>query len=257
VHGRVRDEGDGSTDSSAPVLVFGGHRGVGEMNEAKVVAAGSGIGATVFIAIGAGLLGSAPKSNDLSAEVLEFTSDHRVRLLASMWLLGFGFALALVFLIGLTAVAQQSSLAPEHWPTIALSLGIATFTLGAAALACVSSAAYRGDAAEADSVRLLWDLFAAITNASNIMTIFSSVAIGIMVFTGDALPRWIGGTSLLVAAAHLIASVSLAQEGALSPTGAGGQAAGFVYLAWMLATSVALVRAWRGEEVNGSSPGVM
>jgi hypothetical protein len=215
------------------------------MNDAKVVAAVSGIGATVFIAIGAGLLGSAPKSNDLAAEALAFTNDHRGRLLASMWLLAFGFGLALVFLVGLTVGARRSSLTPEHWPTIALSLGIATFTLGAAALACVSSAAYRGDATEADSVRLLWDLFTAITNASNVMTIFSSVAIAIMVLKGDALARWIGWASLLVAAAHLIASVSLARDGALSPTGVGGQAAGFVYLAWMLATSVALVRTWR------------
>ncbi|MEO5842846.1 MAG: hypothetical protein ABIQ73_08935 [Acidimicrobiales bacterium] len=67
------------------------------------VAGGSGIAATVFIAVGAGLLGSAPKSNDLAAKALEFTSEHRRRLLVSMWLLGFGFALALVFIIGLTA----------------------------------------------------------------------------------------------------------------------------------------------------------
>ncbi|MEO5842845.1 MAG: hypothetical protein ABIQ73_08930 [Acidimicrobiales bacterium] len=126
-----------------------------------------------------------------------------------------------------------------------MSFGIATFTLAAAALACVSSAAYRSDAIEADSVRLLWDLFTAITNMSNIMTIFSSVAIGIMILTGDALPRWIGWTSFFVAAAHLVASVSLARDGAWSPTGAGGQSAGFIYLAWMLAASVALVRKWR------------
>jgi hypothetical protein len=79
------------------------------MNDAKVVAAWSGLGATLFIAVGAGVLGSAPKSNDLAATALEFTRDNRGRLLASMWLLGFGFALALVFIIRLTVVARQVS----------------------------------------------------------------------------------------------------------------------------------------------------
>ena len=215
------------------------------MNDAKVVAAWSGLGATVFIAIGAGLLGSAPKSDDLAATALEFTRDHRGRLLASMWLLGFGFALALVFIIGLTIVARRSSGIADHWPTIALSMGIATFTLAAAALACISSTAYRSDNLEADSARLMWDLFSAITNVSNIMTIFASAAIGVMILAGDALPRWIGWSSFFVAFAHLVASVSLAKDGGFSPTGTFGQAAGFIYLAWMLASSVTLVRKWR------------
>ena len=215
------------------------------MNDAKVVAAWSGLAATVFIAVGAGMLGSAPKSDDLAATALEFTQDHRGRLLASMWLLGYGFALALVFVIGLTIVARRSTGIADQWPTIALSMGIATFTLAAAALACISSAAYRSDNLEADSARLMWDLFSAITNMSNIMTIFLSAAIGVMILAGDALPRWIGWSSFFVAAAHLVASVSLARDGALSPTGTGGQAAGFIYLLWMLASSVALVRKWR------------
>jgi len=212
------------------------------MNDAKVVAGLSGVGATLFIAVGAVMLGSAPKSDDLAASALEFTREHRGRLLAATWLLGVGFALALVFVIGLTVVARRSAGIAEHWPTIALALGIATFTLGAAALACVSSAAYRSTNIEADSVRLMWDLFAALTNVSNIMTIFSSVAIGVMILAGDAVPRWIGWSSFVVAAAHFIASVSLAQDGSFSPTGTFGQAAGFIYLLWMLASSVALIR---------------
>ena len=54
----------------------------------------------------------------------------------------------------------------------------------------------------------------------------------VLVTTGSATKM-----SFVVAAAHFIATLSLARDGAFSPTGAFGQAAGFIYLAWMLGTN--------------------
>jgi len=64
------------------------------------------------------------------------------------------------------------------------------------------------------------------------------------------LPRWIGWSSFVVALAHLVATLSLARDGAFSPTGAFGQAPGFLYLVWMLAASVVLLRT--GERARQS-----
>ena len=207
------------------------------------VFAWTGVAATVAIAAGAVILGSAPKSNDAADVALRLTRDHRGRLLASMWVLGFGMVLSLVFVVGLSAVLRRPGSASDPWPTVVLTTGIATFTLGLAALSFVSSAAYRSNDLSADSARSLWDLFAATTNVSNVATVFLTAAVGIMILGGDVLPRWIGWSSFVVALAHLVATLSLARDGAFSPTGALGQAPGFLYLVWMLAASVALLRA--------------
>src|SRR5688572_8504166 len=120
------------------------------MNDARVVSAWVGFGAVAFIVVGAGILGSAPKADDPAAVALTFTSEHRGRLLAAMWLLGFGLALSLSFVVALSVVVRRATPTADLWPTIALGAAIATFTLGTAALACVSSAAYRSDDLGAD-----------------------------------------------------------------------------------------------------------
>jgi hypothetical protein len=212
------------------------------VNDARVASAWAGLGATVVLVVGAVILGSTPKSNDAADTTLQFTSDHRGRLLVGVWVVGLGMVLSLVFVIGLSMAVSRVANGGRIWPTIVLAGGVATFTLGIAAFAFVSSAAYRSESLSADTARSMWDLYATMLNASNQMTILLSVAVGVMVLAGDALPRWIGWSSFIVAAAHLVATLSLARSGAFSPTGVFGQSAAFIFLVWMLATSITLLR---------------
>ena len=53
---------------------------------------------------------------------------------------------------------------------------------------------------------------------------------------------WVGWSAVVVAVSHLVASVSLARDGAFSPSGFFAVGAGFTYLAWMAAVSIVLLR---------------
>jgi hypothetical protein len=170
------------------------------------------------------------------------TIDHRSRYLVSMWLIAFGMVLSLVFIVALVIVAQREDRSDQPWSTIALATGVATFVLALAGAACVASAAYRADTLTADSARSSWDLYFALINVSNIATIVLGGAIASMVFVTRFLPSWVGWSAVVVAVVHLVASLAVARDGAFSPSGPFALAAGFVYLAWMVAVAVVLLR---------------
>jgi len=56
------------------------------------------------------------------------------------------------------------------------------------------------------------------------------------------MPRWSAPATAVVGAVHLLASTAWARSGAWSLTGPVALAPGFVYLAWVVALSVALLR---------------
>jgi hypothetical protein len=140
--------------------------GAQPMVEPRRSAAWTGIAATVVVVVGAAVGGTMPTSRDSADRALLMTLDHRSKYLASMWIIGFGMALSLVFVVALTVVARREDRSDQPWSAVALAAGIATFALGAAGVACVSSAAYRADTRSADSARSLWDLYAAMINMS-------------------------------------------------------------------------------------------
>lgn len=201
-----------------------------------------GLAATVVLIVGAAVAGSAPTTSDSADRALLMTQQHRGKYLASMWIIGFGMALSLAFVVALIVIARRDDRSDQPWTTVALAAASATFALGAAGVASASSAAYRADTLSADSARSLWDLYAAMINVSNIMTIVLAAAIALLVFATRFLPAWVGWSSVVVAVAHVVASLSLARDGAFSPSGVFGLAAGFVFLAWMAAVSIVLLR---------------
>jgi hypothetical protein len=202
----------------------------------------TGVAAAAALVIGAVSFGSSPAADDSAADTLAFTVEHRGRLLAAMTVLGFAMALTLAFLVGLWVLVRSRGSATELWSSIAVTTGVGALVLGGASLSFVTAAAYRGDAAGAETVRSLWDLYLAMIVASNILTVLSSVGFALAILAHDVLPRWAGWASLVVAAAHLVASVTLARSGVFSPTGALSLAAGFAFLVWMGALSLTLVR---------------
>jgi hypothetical protein len=68
-------------------------------------------------------------------------------------------------------------------------------------------------------------------------------AAAIATLQSSVLPRWTGYLAVLFAFAHFGATVSWARDGAFSQTGAFPTLAPLVYLVWVVAVSIVLLRA--------------
>ena len=108
--------------------------------------------------------------------------------------------------------------------------------------ACSVALAFRSDAQTPGGARTLWDLFVALSGASNLLTIvLGAAALVSIAQRRDMLPRWLAIGAGVFALAHLGATVSWARSGAFSPTGVFSVLAPVLYLAWVLALSVVLL----------------
>ncbi len=202
----------------------------------------SGIGSVVLISVGF-FGGTPPGMDDSGRTVLAFAADHRTFLLVFFFLLGIATCLTLLFFAGLRRILAVPD-RPERdvWASAMFASAVAVFTLGISAQACAAALAFRADTQTPDTARTLWDLFVTLLGASNLLTIVLGAAAALAITQSRNLPGWLGIGAGAFALAHLGATVSWARSGAFSQTGVFSALAPLLYLAWVVAVSVVLLR---------------
>lgn len=202
----------------------------------------SGIVSVVLIAAGA-FGGTPPQVDDSGRTVLAYAADHRTLILIVFFLFGIATCATLLFFAGLRRVLVVPH-QPERdvWASAMFGSAVAVFTLGMAAQACAAALAFRADAQTPDAARTLWDLFTALLGASNLLTIVLGAAAAVAIMQSRALPGWLAIGAGVFALAHLGATVSWARSGTFSQTGIFTLLAPLLYLAWVIAAAVVLLR---------------
>jgi len=202
----------------------------------------SGIVSAALVSIG--LFGGTPPSTDDSGRaVLVYAADHRTFIIVFFFLLGLATCLMLLFFAGLRQVLAAPQ-KPERdvWPSTMFASAVAVFTLGIAGQACATALAFRSDAQTPAVARTLWDLFLVLLGASNLLTIILGVAAAVAIAQSPRLPNWLATGAAIFAAAHFGATVSWARSGAFSQTGVFATLAPVLYLVWVVAAGVVLLR---------------
>jgi hypothetical protein len=203
-----------------------------------------GLAGVVVLLAGAATLGTAPAADDPAASTLAWTAGHRTRLLVAAWALGTGFALSLVFVVGLVAVLRPDGRAVT-WARVAVASAAVVFSAAAVALVPVATVAFRSPDVAPATARLAWDVYVAAIQASNVPTVVMALALALAFRAARPSPAWAAPATVVLAAVHLVATTCWARSGVWSPTGPVALAPGFAYMAWVAALSIALLRADR------------
>ncbi len=210
-----------------------------------------GTGIAGLVCFGLIVLGAAaeptfdiPATTAPPEEFAQYVADHQDDLPIALFLYGAAFGVFLLFAAGVWARLRDAEGEPA-------SLS-AAFALSAAAMSALiiagfvpeAVAAYR--APDADTARLLNDLSFGILAASGIPTAVACGTFAAVVFRTGTLARWSASIAVLAAAAHvLIAATFLFDSGFLSLEGQVITWIPATMFAWIVAASVALLRAPR------------
>jgi hypothetical protein len=201
----------------------------------------SGIVSVVLVSVGL-FGGSPPAADDSGRAVLHYTADHRTFVLVYFTVFGLATCVTLLFFAGLRRVLATPEPERDVWPSAMFASAVAVFTLGIAGQACMAALAYRAPRPTPEAARTTWDLSLVLIGASNLLTIILGVAAAIAIAQSRALPGWLATAAGVFAVAHFGATVSWARSGAFSPTGVFSILAPILYLAWVLAVSIVLLR---------------
>jgi hypothetical protein len=198
--------------------------------------------ATTLVAIA--LVGTLPDDDDGGVTLAKFYVDHRGALLAASILLALSGALSIGFWAGLRRLLRGDSMS-SLLADIGLGSAVMIFAMGgvgagAAQVGALLAGRHGGlDPATAD---MLTSLLAALTNLSAAPTLLLCAAFGIAIRRTGALPSWLATTLFIVGVAHVLALVSVADSGAFRPGGLMTYVGPILYLLWLIAAPVALLR---------------
>jgi hypothetical protein len=119
---------------------------------------------------------------------------------------------------------------------------VAVFTLGIAGQACTAALAFRAPTPTPEAARTTWDLYLVLLGASNLLTIILGVTAAIAIAQSRVYP--VGSRSVRESLRSLTWERPShgRRSGAFSPTGVFSLLAPILYLAWVLAVSVVLLR---------------
>jgi hypothetical protein len=187
-------------------------------------------------------LWDAPTTTASADEVADFVFPYRGRILASFFLFGIAMGSFLCFAAGLWSWLRQSE--PEPRPLSA------SFAFGAVVLVALILAAFVPGALsvyrppDPDTAGLLFDMTFGLLALSGIPTAVCLGAYAALVFRGAPLARWTAWLAIVGAAAHVVITGSFfPRTGFFSLEGDVIVWVPATFFAWILATSVALLRA--------------
>ena len=190
------------------------------------------------------VMGSPPKPTDSADKYVSFLVDHRGNILAANMIFPIAFGLLLVFFACVRA--HLRTVDPDGpLPTLIFGAGLLFYGLGAAGGLFGAGLAWRGpQGLDPATVRLLADM----GNMSNAFLAVPGVlavgAVAYLVLNRHVLPAWSGWIGVVAAVGLFLTLFTLASRSDFfAPGGVYGGAATFVLLmAWVLATSIALLR---------------
>jgi hypothetical protein len=186
----------------------------------------------------------APTTTGTAQDLADFAFPHRARILAAFFLFGIAMGLFLWFAAGLWSWLRQWESEPRPLSAVFGFGAVALTTLILAAFGPGSLALYRPPAPV--TAGLLFDLTFALLAMSGIPTAICLGAYALLVWRGAPLPKWTAWVALVGAGAHLVIPGSFfARSGFFSLEGDVIVWVPATLFAWILAASVALLRAQR------------
>lgn len=202
--------------------------------------AASGIGFVLCALAATFVVPQPPQGGDSIAEVTEFFTDHRVRILTSVYLVGGAVALLLWFIGSIRAELRHAN---DRLAAIAQGGGIATAAMAAVTFAYPAALA-GGIAAngDADTVGALFKLMGTTQMLGFFpIAVFLGASALVMIRWG-IVSRVLGWCGAALSLAALAAAGGLyADTGAMAQNGELGFAVFLAFLAWVLAASIMLV----------------
>lgn len=214
------------------------------MSEQKVIAA-AGIGGAVLLLIGQLLVINAPTIDSPPAEIRSWAVDHRTAALTAIYLLVLGFAVQVIFWVGLWRELRSGDGVAGLTANAGLAAAIVLTAILAGGFVFTAMLDFRASQLSDEMARSLNDLTFVSVNLSGIVTALTLAPFAAAILVGRRLPTWMGWFALAIAAVHLIAGGSFAHAGFFSPQGIGVYVAPPLYYVWIIAASVILLR--RGE----------
>ncbi len=190
-----------------------------------------------------------PGFEDSAKEVQSFLQEERGSMQAAV-AFQFSALVAFAWFLGSVFYRLRAAEPSARLSVAALAGGVLLAAGGLLGSAAAGAAVYHVDTLGADAVLALWDLstfgFLFFLIGVTVLT----GATGMLALRSAALPPMLGGFSLLAGAYTFIVGVvgTFSETGAFSPSnGALGLIAFLLFLAWLLAMGVVLVRQPRGS----------
>ena len=209
----------------------------------RKLTASTGVTATALIVAGALLLpGNLPGFDATPEQVVRYTLDDRRTLLVASVLIAVGFTLLIAFYAGLRTLLSRAEGAPALLSTVGYGAFLVVAAIGLVGFGVLQAQAFAALDGDPATVKVLHELRLVLVNLSDVPTILSAVAIGVVMLRTRFPARWAGWLSLAVAVAHAFGVVALARTGFFSPTGGSTFLGPAVILVWFVAVSVLLFR---------------
>jgi hypothetical protein len=201
-----------------------------------------------FVAIGA----TPPDSADSGQTILAFAREHRGGLLTSVYLTG----LALVFVVwflGSLAVRLRE-VGEQRLAAIAFGSGLVIAAVALVQATALAAIAWRPDDLGARDAKLLYSLQELMDTTAAFPLAALAGAAGIAALRSAALPRWLGWASLAMGVVMLVRGANFAETGFFAPQNGFTFLSFVLTLAWLVATSVVLLRASASEHAPVQAP---
>lgn len=205
----------------------------------RLAAAGGIVGVVLFV-VAIIVSGSPPTVDDDAQTVADFFSDNRSRVLWGVFLQGLGLLAFLWFTAALVTAMRE--VGEARLATAAFGSFLLAFAIGGVAAMVRATLAFSVADAGTDGVLALYHLAALTDVVSGLLVAGLYVAVGATSLRTGLFPRWWGWISGLAGLWAVINATAWGRDGFWSPTGSGAMIGFVVFFAWMLVTSILLVR---------------
>ena len=213
-------------------------------SDRRLIAAAGILGVLILLAA-QGMVWNAPTIEKPPAGIRAWARDHRSLALVAGYLLVAGFAVQLVFWVGVWQQLRSGERGGGLLNNAGLAGIIFLTAVGAVAFAFAGELAFRGSQLSDDAARMLNDLTFLTVAVADIATALAVGAFSIVIVRDKPLPIWLGWFGLATALLHLVAGGAFAREGFFSPQGIGIYVTPILYYVWVVAASVLI---WRTSD---------
>ena len=194
-----------------------------------------------------------PGFNDTAREVQRFLQDNHGKLQTAV-ALGFATIFAFVWFLGSVFYRLRAFESAARLSAVALAGGLVLVIGAGIGITAQAAAVYHVNTLDANTVQGIWDLsifgFLFFTAGFAIL----AGASGALAIRAKALPNWLCVYTVLAAVYAFVVGLigSFSETGAFSPSNGGlGLVAFLIFMVWLLAMGITLVREPRPE---GASP---
>jgi hypothetical protein len=202
----------------------------------------SGIAFVVLAAVGTFIAPVPPKASDSVEKISNYFADHRGAILTGIYLQGIGMVAVLLFVGTLAGLLRD--LEGGRGPFAVGSTG-AAFITGAvvtAGNALTVALAFTGRDGDAATTRVLFNFYQAFATELWFPITAWIVAASIVYLRASGPLRWIGYLGLVDGVLGLLTGASVARDGFFALGGILGLLAFALFLLWVIATSIVMLR---------------